>query len=116
MKAQLILALVLVTSAACTRRDDTRAGDASTTGAELPARQPLPRDDVPPPPPATALGNQPATRDAPPPATGTTAPPEVLPEWVPEAGRLTVVQAPDLARNLGLVDGSTPLPAADAAP
>jgi hypothetical protein len=117
MHVRHLLALVLVASVACTRRDDTRAGDASATAAEVPGgAAPLnPRDEVPDPSPP-ALEVQPATRDAPARPPAVTAAPESLPAWVPDAGRLTIVEAKDLPRNLGLVDAAAPLPAADAAP
>jgi hypothetical protein len=45
-----------------------------------------------------------------------TAAPQSTPAWVPDAGRLTIVEAKDLQRNLGLIDAAAPLPGADAAP
>lgn len=109
------LAVALVVSAGCNRRDDTLAGDAGTTAAELPpagapAAVPVTVDAGPPaapsprPPPGAAPA--PLQRQTPPAApaqtVGIVEPP--LAPWVPESGRLTIVQAPDLARNLGLLD------------
>src|SRR4051794_10390812 len=94
---------------ACSRRDDSRAGDATTTAAELPGHvaQSPPRDVVPDPEPGPGAEPAPSPAPSPPPPASATAqrpgivePP--LPKWVPESGRLTIVQAPDLARNLGL--------------
>lgn len=52
------------------------------------------------PPPSTAA---PPTAEPRPAARVENAPLEgPVPSWVPDAGRLTIVGAPDLARNLGI--------------
>ena len=63
---------------------------------------------LPPPPRVLGITNAPA------PLTTTRAPKsrkpgsdESLPSWVPVRGRLTVVEAPDLAENLGIVPRGT---------
>jgi hypothetical protein len=100
------LAAVLAASVACSRRNDACTGDASTTSAQMPA-------------PATAAPGQvvvvvpqgaepPAQAQAPapaPPRAAPTAEPET-PAWVPDSGRLSIIQAPDLARNLGIVEAT----------
>src|SRR3954453_3779452 len=96
------LAVALVTSVACTRRDDARPGDASTTAADVPAHRvgasaasrPIAAASSPAADAAEEISPAPKPATPPPPATGTPAPAEApLPSWVPESGRLTVVQA-----------------------
>src|SRR4051812_33032805 len=113
----LAVAAVLVAfgAAACARRDVPLTSDAGTTAADVPARSRM-TDDIPPPEPPRAAPTPPpppvASSDADttivgaPTASGIVVEPP-LAEWVPESGRLTVVHAPDLARNLGIPDASS---------
>jgi hypothetical protein len=96
-----VAAVLVVAAVGCTRRDDALAGDASTTGAvwqrrATPPAEPAPTTRVPP------------SQDRPDPGSATPPADSRLPPWVPESGRLTIIQAPDLARNLGLVDAAAP--------
>jgi len=101
LRAIYVLAAVVAVSLGCTRREETCVGDASTTAAEIvrsPALPPGTAALVPPSAPAAPMVDERAaarTEDA-----SLEGP---VPSWVPDAGRLTIVQAPDLARNLGLV-------------
>lgn len=100
------MVVVTAMSPACSRRQDVGA-DASTTSAEL---ERPPWTFVPAPAPvADASIAQPEQRPL------DNAP---RPAWVPDAATLTVVEASDLARNLGLeppaapTDGGAMLPPA----
>jgi hypothetical protein len=106
MKSRVIgvVVAVVAVSLGCTRRDDC-VGDASTTAAEI-VRSPAPT-----PAPATATPNVAPELPVAPPSPASPAPASLegpIPSWVPEAGRLTIVQAPDLARNLGLAPAVAP--------
>jgi hypothetical protein len=123
-----LLALLAV-DVACTRRsprDDSQASETHTTGGELTAPgwtkvtpRPLGGTDVLRPAPeeraadATELpqlapGPEPTSTEEPTAAAPTATPTPLaeppLPDWVPTSGRLTIVGASDLARNLGMVD------------
>lgn len=110
------LAALLLTGVGCKRRDDALASDACTTAAELP-----PGTVVVAPPVAPDLRTATAA-----PAVTTAAPsrdrpaahvdgsviePPVAP-WARPSAPLTIVHAPDLAQNLGLVDASAAAPPA----
>jgi hypothetical protein len=110
-----LFAAVLVLGEGCKRRDDyALASDACTTAADIP-----PRTIVVAPPVAADVraATAPTATAAPPPST--MAPPAAadasvveapLAPWAPSSAPLTVVHAPDLARNLGLTDASAPSP------
>jgi hypothetical protein len=107
------LALVLLSAMlalACTRRDESRVGDASITSAQAtvtPSRMherqnkwepirmsPAQSDSMTPAPPA--------------PNEAIKEPP--VPSWVPDAGRLTIVQASDRDKNLGIASPDASVP------
>jgi len=109
----------------CTRHDDTQTSETHTTGGEMTGwtkvtvAPPTGNDAVRPTPEERAADatelSEPEELAAP--AEETTAEETTaeettavkslekpLPDWVPESGRLTIVGASDLARNLGIVD------------
>ena len=118
MLAMLAALVVLVAGTACTRRHDA-CGDASTTSAELAVPvwtavpQPVPAPaSAAAPPPTREPSAEPAPPEERPLAKIDNAP---RPDWVPDAATLTVVEAPDLRRNLGIV-ATDAASVADAAP
>jgi hypothetical protein len=125
------LAAVLLAGVGCKRRDDALASDACTTAAELPPRTVVVAPPVAPdlraatPAPAVTTTSPPS--DRPPAQVDASVNERPLAPWTPPSAPLTIVHAPDLAQNLGLVDAAvaappalvTPAPAppaADAAP
>lgn len=93
------VAVVAVVAFGCRRASDERAGDAGTTGALMAASATRPRAT-----PSVASSPSAGVMER-----ADAGPVEVeeeraQPSWVPEAGRLTIVEAPDLAENLGLTD------------
>src|SRR4051794_567204 len=104
-----VLALFLLASAACmprSRQDDPRAHEREVPGwTEVPVievpEHAAPVDALRPTPEDRQNAQQldAPVEEEPPPAPA----PAPLPSWVPASGRLTVVEAPDLAKNLGLV-------------
>jgi hypothetical protein len=119
MKPQLLRALaaaplgvVLGLGPACSRPREDTCSDASTTSVELPA--PAWTFVPPPPPPHTPRPAARPEEEERPLARIDSAP---RPDWVPDGATLTVVEAPDLAHNLGFEaaapqDGGAPAPAA----
>jgi hypothetical protein len=123
-----LLALLAI-DAACTRRsppDESQTSETHTTGGELTApgwTKVTPRpldaaDALRPTPeeraedatelPLLAAEPEPTSTEAASADSPTTTPTPLaeppLPDWVPTSGRLTIVGASDLARNLGMVD------------
>ena len=115
------LLVLLVACMPRSRHDDSHASTTQTTGADLtlpgwtkvtiPPLPPLSNDLLRPTPEeraadATELPGVQTTAEvtieAAPMSTPLAEPP--LPDWVPVSGRLTIVGAADLARNLGEID------------
>jgi hypothetical protein len=98
------IALGATLAVAACRSNTNAVGDASTSAADLPVRTKSERGA---PPSTSADGGAGAAGDA--------AAAAATPSWVPDGGRLTIVEAPNLRENLGLSlgpDGAAAPPAA----